>query len=122
MVMKRLLVACGLPVVSYALVKLVEEHFHGAVVGEADTACQALQCVREADWDLVVLGLGFDGPGRLELLKAIKALRQKLAVLVFSKHSENLYARRTFKAGAAGYVTADSPRDGVVRALEKVMS
>ena len=120
--MKRLLVACGLPVVSYGLVKLAEEHFHGALVVEADTASQALQRVREADWDLVVLGLGFAGPGRLELLKAIKALRPKLAVLVFSKDSEDLYARRTFKAGAAGYVTADTPWAKVVHAMQKVMS
>src|SRR5260370_27701606 len=122
MVMKRLLVACGLPVVRYGLVKLVEEHFHGALVDEAGTASQALQRVGEADWDLVGLGLGFDGPGRLELLKAMQALRPKLAVLVFSKHSEDLVPRRTFKAGAAGYLTADSSRDKVVHALEKVMS
>ena len=69
-----------------------------------------------------LLGLGFDGPGRLELLKSIKALRPKLAVLVFSKHSEDLYARRSFKAGAAGYVTADSSRADVVHAMQKVMS
>jgi two-component system invasion response regulator UvrY len=120
--MKRLLIACGLPVVRYGLVKLVEEHFHEAVVGEAATAGEALQRVREAAWDLAVVGLGFDGPGRLELLKALKALRPKLAVLVFSKHAEDLYARRSFKAGAAGYVTADSSRGKVVQAMQKVMS
>jgi two-component system invasion response regulator UvrY len=122
LVMKRLLIACGLPVVRYGLVKLVEEYFHEAVIAEAATAGEALQRVREAAWDLAVVGLGFDGPGRLELLKALKALRPKLAVLVFSKHAEDLYARRTFKAGAAGYVTADSSRAKVVQAIQKVMS
>jgi DNA-binding NarL/FixJ family response regulator len=78
--------------------------------------------VREADWDLVVMGLGFGGPGHLELLKAIKALRPKLAVLVFSNHSEALYARRSFKAGAAGYVTTDRSLADVVQAMQKVTS
>src|ERR1700730_17800042 len=108
--MKRMLVVGGFPIVRYGLIKLVEEHFHGAVPAEAGTASQALQRVREADWDLVVMGLGFGGPGRLEFLKAIKALRPKLAVLVYSNHSEDLYARRSFKAGAAGYLTTHSSR------------
>jgi DNA-binding NarL/FixJ family response regulator len=43
-------------------------------------------------------------------------------VLVFSTHSEELYARRSFRAGAAGYVTKDSSRAEVIYAVQKVMS
>jgi DNA-binding NarL/FixJ family response regulator len=43
-------------------------------------------------------------------------------VLVVSTHSEDLYARRSFKAGAAGYVTKDSSRAALVHAIQKVMS
>lgn len=120
--MKRLLVVHRFPVVRYGLVKLVQEHFHGVAVAEAGTVSQALQRVREEDWDLVVTGLSFGGRGGLELLKAIKDLRPKVAVLVFSAHSEELYARRSFKAGAAGYVTKDSSQAELVHAIRKVMS
>ncbi len=34
-------------------------------------------------------------------------------------HSEEQYARRAFKAGAAGYITKDSPRAELVRAIDK---
>jgi DNA-binding NarL/FixJ family response regulator len=68
------------------------------------------------------MGLSFPGRGGVELLKTIKALRPKLAVLVFSAHSEEMYARRSFKAGAAGYLTKDASRVEVVRAIQRVMS
>lgn len=35
-------------------------------------------------------------------------------------HSEEQYARRAFKAGAAGYITKDSPRAELVKAIYKV--
>jgi DNA-binding NarL/FixJ family response regulator len=120
--MKRLLVVYRFPIVRYGLIKLVDEYVHGVAVSEAGTATQALQCVREADWDLVMMGLSFGRTGGLELLKAIKDLRPQLPVIVFSTHAEELYARRCFAAGAAGYVTKDSSRAEVAHAIRKVLS
>jgi DNA-binding NarL/FixJ family response regulator len=108
--------------VRYWLIKLVDEYVHGVAVSEAGTATQALQCVREAHWDLVMMGLSFGRTGGLELLKAIKDLRPHLSVIVFSTHAEELYARRSFAAGAAGYVTKDSSRAELAHAIRKVLS
>jgi DNA-binding NarL/FixJ family response regulator len=120
--MKRLLVAHGFPVVRYGLIKLVEEHLHGVVAAEAGTVTQTLQRVREAEWDVVVIGFSFCGEGGLELLKAIKEIRPNVRVLVISSHVEEAYARRSLKAGAAGYVTKDSSRAELVHAIQTVMS
>ncbi len=120
--MKKLLVVHRFPIVRYGLIKLVEEYGHGVAVSEAGTATQALQCVREAHWDLVMMGLSFGRTGGLELLKAIKVLCPHLSVIVFSTHAEELYARRSFAAGAAGYVTKDSSRAELAHAIRKVLS
>ena len=37
-------------------------------------------------------------------------------------HSEEEFARRALKAGASGYITKDSPRAELVKAVSKVMS
>ena len=120
--MKRLLIVHRFPVVRYGLIKLIEEHLHGVLVAEAGTASDALKRVRDANWDLVVMGLSFPGRGGVELLKAVRALRPNLAVLVFSVYSEEMYARRSFNAGAAGYLTKDASRAEVVRAIHRVIS
>jgi DNA-binding NarL/FixJ family response regulator len=77
--------------------------------------------VREQDWDIVVLDLSLGDRNGLEVLKELKQIRPRLPVLILSMRSEQQYARRAFKAGAAGYITKDSPRAELVKAINKVM-
>jgi DNA-binding NarL/FixJ family response regulator len=54
--MKRLLIVHRFPVARYGLIKLIEEHLHEVLVAEAGTESDALERVRAANWDLVVMG------------------------------------------------------------------
>jgi DNA-binding NarL/FixJ family response regulator len=54
------------------------------------------------------------------VLKEIKKAHPRLPVLILSMHSEELFARRALKAGAAGYVTKGSPRAELNDAVEQV--
>src|SRR5471030_2024163 len=119
---RRVLVVHRFPVLRFAVMKLVEEHLPDIVVAETGTVSQALRRVRASNWDLVVMGLSFDGRSGLDLLQSIKDQRPTVRVLVLTSHAESLYARRCFKAGAAGFVTSDSPRTEVVDAIQTVMS
>src|SRR5437867_1536275 len=100
---------------------LVDEQLGAAGFGEASTAQEALQLVRQAHWDVVVLDIALGERNGLEVLKELQPLRPKLPVLILSMHSEEQYARRAFKAGAAGYITKDSPRAQLLEAIQKVM-
>jgi len=90
--------------------------------GEAGTVQAALKLVREQEWDVMVLDLSLGGRSGLEVLKELKQIRPGLPVLILSMHSEEQYARRAFKAGAAGYITKDTPRAELVKAIKKVIS
>jgi two-component system invasion response regulator UvrY len=68
-----------------------------------------------------VLDLSLGGRSGLELIKQFKEIRPRLPILVLSMHSEEQYARRSFRAGAAGYITKDSPRAELVRAVNNVI-
>jgi DNA-binding NarL/FixJ family response regulator len=92
-----------------------------ATFGEASTAQEALRLAREQEWDVVVLDLSLRDRSGLEVLKELKQIRPKLPVLILSMHSEEQFARRAFKAGAAGYVTKDSPRAELVKAITQVI-
>jgi two-component system invasion response regulator UvrY len=91
------------------------------VFGQASDANQALKLVRDEDWDLAVLDIALGDRSGLELLKELKQTRSKLPILILSMHSEEQYARRAFQAGAAGYITKDSPGAELVKAVHKVM-
>lgn len=101
--------------------RILSEHPEGPVFGEAGTVHEALRLVREENWDAMVLDISLNGRNGLELLKELKQLRPQLPILILSMHSEEQYARRAFKGGAAGYITKDSPRAELVAAVNKVI-
>jgi two-component system invasion response regulator UvrY len=104
-------------------VKRVFDKQPGTVTfGEAGTYQEALRLVREQDWDVVVLDISLGDKSGLEVLKELKQIRPRLPALILSMHSEEQFARRAFKAGASGYITKDSPRAELVKAVNKVMS
>jgi two-component system invasion response regulator UvrY len=91
------------------------------VFGEASTAADALALAREEEWDLAVVDISLGARSGLDVVREIKQIRPKVPVLVLSMHSEEQYARRAYKAGAAGYVTKDSPRAELASAIAKVI-
>ena len=119
--MIRILIVDDHEVVRDGVKRIFDEQPGMATFGEASTAPEALSLVRDNDWDIVVLDLSLDGRNGLELLKELKQLRPKLPVLILSMHSEEQYAWRAFKAGAAGYITKDSSRAELIKAVVKVM-
>ena len=118
--MKRILIIDDHAVVRDGVKRIFDEQPGAFVFGEATTGLEALQRVREQDWDLAVLDLSLGNQSGLEVLRELKQLRPRLPVLILSMHSEEQYARRAFKAGAAGYITKDSPRAELVKAINRV--
>jgi len=117
---KRILIVDDHEVVRAGVMRFVEGP--GVVFGEASSADEALQLVRDQEWDLAVLDLSLGSRSGLELLKEFKQTRAKMPVLILSMHSEEQYARRAFKAGASGYITKDSSRTELAKAVNRLMS
>ncbi len=89
--------------------------------GEACTPGDAINQIRERQWDAMVLDLTLGERSGLDVLKEVHKIRPKLRVLVLSMHSEEQYARRAFKAGASGYITKDSSGTELVGAIKKIL-
>ena len=89
------------------------------VVGEASTAQEAMQLVQRQDFNVALVDIAMPGKNGLELLRMLRAEKPKLAVLILSTYSEEVYAVRALKLGAAGYLTKDSPADVLIAAIRK---
>jgi hypothetical protein len=70
--------------------------------------------------DLVLLDLSMPGRDGMDVLKEVKRDRPKIPVLVLTMHSEDQFALRALKAGAAGYLTKESAPTELVGAIRKV--
>ncbi len=119
--MKKILIVDDHEVVRDGIKRIFEDHPGAAVFGEANAPPEALRLVRDEDWDVVILDISLGGRNGIELLKEFKQARPRLPVLILSMHSEEQYARRAFKAGAAGYITKDCPRAELASAINKVI-
>ena len=92
-----------------------------AEFGEARSGAEAINLIRDHEWDVAILDISLAGRSGLDVLKEIKQLRPKLPVLMLSMHAEDQYAMRAFKAGASGYVSKASSRDELRQAVLKVI-
>lgn len=90
-----------------------------AVEGEADNAQQALALVREHSFDVALLDIAMPGKNGLDLLKLLRSEAPRMAVLILSTYSEEIYAMRALKGGASGYLTKDTPTNELIAAVRK---
>ncbi len=119
--MKRILIVDDHEVLREGVKRIFDKRASAIIFGEASSGSEALKLAREEDWDIVVLDLSLGGRNGLEVLKELKQVRPRLPVLILSMHTEVQFARRAFKAGASGYITKDSPRSELTKAINKII-
>jgi len=90
------------------------------VMGEASNTRDAMELIRNGNWDVVVLDISMPGKSGIDLLKDLARTHPDLAVLISSIHPEDQYAVRVLRAGAAGYMNKDTASDELVNAIRKV--
>lgn len=117
----RVLIVDDHAVVRLGLKQIVLDELLGAVVAEAGTAQEALDCVWREPWDVVLLDITMPGRSGLEVLRDIHIARPRMPILVLSMHSEEQYAIRVFKNGGSGFITKNSAPSELVTALRKVL-
>lgn len=90
-------------------------------IEETDSAHHAIEHIRTAAWDLVILDLNLpDMPG-LEILRILKSLQPALPVLVVSIYAEEHYAARAMRAGALGYLTKERGPQELRMAVSQIL-
>jgi two-component system invasion response regulator UvrY len=116
----RILIVDDHPIVRQGLRQTLGDAAEIGELGEAASGQQALDLVRQQDWDAVVLDIGLPGRGGLDVLKDIKHERPRLPVLILSMHAEDQYAIRAIRAGASGYLTKEAATEKLLDAIRKI--
>jgi DNA-binding NarL/FixJ family response regulator len=118
---KRILIVDDHPVLRRGLAALIESERDLAVCATAATCKSALEAIRESHPDLVIVDLALREGDGLDLVKEIKAHHRELPSLVLSMHDESVYAERSLKAGARGYITKQQLDETVLIAIRCVL-
>jgi DNA-binding NarL/FixJ family response regulator len=110
------------PLVREWLANLINQQSDLEICGEADSAPKALQMIGAADPEVAIVDISMEGGSGIELIKNIKASHPNVRVIVLSMHDEALYAERTFRAGARGYIMKREATKRVLEAIRSVLA
>lgn len=118
---RRVLIVDDHPIVREGLRALISQQPDLEVCGEAEGTTDAMELVGSSQPDIAVVDISLkDGDG-LELIRRIKQSDHSVRVLVSSMHDEGLYARRSLRAGALGYVSKENAARQIVDAIRRVL-
>jgi DNA-binding NarL/FixJ family response regulator len=92
------------------------------VVGSTSEWTSALKQIPELKPDVVVLDITLAKANGVEVLKNLRVHFPDLKVLMLSMHDENLYAMRSVRAGAHGYLMKMSATEEVIVAIRQILA
>ena len=118
----RILIVDDHPIVRHGLKQTLADAADVGEICEAANGHEALDLVRQRDWDAVVLDIGLPGRGGIDILKDIKRERPRLPVLILSMHPEDQYAIRALRAGAGGYLTKEAATEKLLEAIRRIIA
>ena len=119
---KRILIVDDHPILRRGMGTMISQQADFSVCAEADNAQAGLQAMREHSPDIALVDITLPGTDGLELIKLMLAEQPKLKILVVSMHDESLYALRSLRAGAKGYLMKSEALEQIVTALRKLLS
>jgi DNA-binding NarL/FixJ family response regulator len=119
---KKVVIVDDHPLFRERLAQLINHELDMEVAGEAESAKDAIQLIRNTPPDLAIVDITLNESSGLELIKSIRALSIGMPVLVLSMHEESLYAERALRAGATGYITKHQAAGEVILAIRRVLA
>jgi DNA-binding NarL/FixJ family response regulator len=116
----RVILADDQPLVRAGLRMLIEQTPDIDVAGEAGTGADAVQLVRDADPDVVVMDIRMPGMNGIEATGLITAGDARARVLVLTTFDDDDYVYGALRAGASGFLVKDMALDDILTAIRVV--
>jgi two-component system invasion response regulator UvrY len=120
--MIRVIIVDDHPVVRRGLKQIIGAEPDMRVVGEAECAREAIERIRGAACDAVVLDFALPDANGFTVLNTLQSDRARPPILIMSMYEEEQYAVRLLKAGASGFLMKDSLPEELIKAIRKIVS
>ncbi len=120
--MIRIAIADDHEIVRNGLAMVIEREEGLSVVLQASSFAELVSKLEQTETDLLILDLNLGDMNGLVSIDNIMALYPSLPVLVLSAFPEELYAVRTFKSGASGYLNKAVVTAELIDAIHTIMN
>ncbi len=91
-----------------------------SVVGKISRGSELLQCLQEERPDMLILELDMPEIHGFHALRSIKKEFPKTKIVIFSSHPEEIYALKSIKSGASGYISKNDSERIFLQAIDRI--
>lgn len=118
--MIKIFIADDHVIIREGLKKILKDIEDMQVIGEAGTAEELREKIKQSDADILLLDLNFPGTGLFNLISELKNLYPDLLILIVTIYPEKAYAIRAMKQGANGFITKSESLDALEKAIRSI--
>ncbi|MFT5470082.1 MAG: DNA-binding NarL/FixJ family response regulator [Verrucomicrobiales bacterium] len=119
---KRVFLLDDHPVMRFGLTAIINAQNDLEICGELGEGRGAVDHIRNAAPDVVILDLSLQDASGLEVLKDLRRQEMRAPILILSMRDETLYAERSLHCGANGYIMKHEATQHLIQALRTVLS
>jgi len=116
----QILIVDDHPIVREGLTALISRQPDLNVCGEAADLADAIKLVDDMQPDVAVIDISLKSGNGLDLIARIKQRNDSVRMLVSSMYDETLYAERSLRAGAMGYLNKQEATRQIITAIRRV--
>jgi two-component system, NarL family, invasion response regulator UvrY len=120
--MKNVLIVDDHTIVRYGTMQIMKQLVPDVQVSGAADMDQMIKCLREHQFELLILDINIPGGDNLQMIDIVKLRQPDIKILVFSGYDEQLYALRYLQSGADGYLTKHSSENEFKKAVHVIMN
>jgi len=113
----RLLLVDDHAVIRLGLRMLLENESDLEIIGEAETAREAIQLVSDLHPNVVLLDIGLPDISGIEAATEIKRISPQTAIVALTIHEDEEYFFKMLEAGASGYVPKRAAPEELLTAI-----
>lgn len=118
----KILIGDDHSVVRKGLIQILKEAFPFAEITEASNGAEMFKYALKNTYEIIISDISMPGRSGIEFIKEFKEVQPKTPVLILSIHPAELYANRTIKAGASGYINKESAPEELVIAVTQLLN
>ena len=118
--MKKVVIAEHHPVTRKGISFLLNSTNEYKIVGKVSRGSELLKCLENEQPDILILELDIPEINGFHALRSIRDEFPKTKIAIFSSHPEEIYALRSIKSGAAGYIPKTSSKEIFLQAIKRI--
>ncbi|MCT8338837.1 response regulator transcription factor [Flavobacteriaceae bacterium TK19130] len=119
--MKKIVIADHHPITRKGIACMLKKNSDDyAIVAKANNGEELYNSLQEHSPDILIMEIDMPQINGINALRSIKDSFPQTRVIIFSTHPEEIYALRSIKSGAAGYIPKTASSKIFMKALKKV--